>query len=108
MKTTIKNKKTGVVLEGTMDSWGISSFRLKIDGTSSYNDFEVTEWDVIHNVPQNPGAVIKMSGGGFVRGWNGKWADLLGSTEFILDDEYISEILNDFPQAKVVFEGIPQ
>lgn len=106
MKTMIKNKKTGVVLEGTMDYQGNDHFRFKIDGTSSYNAFETKDWDIIQKVPQNPGAVIKMPVGGYVRGWNGKWADLLGSSEFRHDDDFISSILSDFPTAKVVFEGI--
>lgn len=110
MKTTIKNKKTGVVLEGTMESMeyqGNDHFRFKIDGTSSYNAFETKDWDIIRKVPQNPGAVVQLgTSGGFVRGVYGKWADLLESSEFRFDDEYISYIFNTYPQAKVVFEGI--
>lgn len=108
MKTSIRNKKTGVVLEGKMNNRGIDVFRFKINGTSSYNDFNIKDWDIIPNLPLNPGAVIKMPVGGFVRGWNGKWADLIDCSEFCLDDEFISNMLSDFPTAKVVFEGISQ
>ena len=108
MKTMIKNKKTGVVLEGTMNHYGNVDFHLKIDGTSSYNTFCVKDWDIIPKVPQNPGAVIQHGegGGGYVRGRYGEWRDLT-DLDYILKPGDLERILSQL-DAKVVFEGIPQ